>query len=136
MLEAGMTSPYFIWPNINPFRHRTSLIDAVPRPGDIGAIADQASGLGLARQWMRAARQNHDGIFEDGNPLRLEPFELRFLARRTPPARWVIDLSDPHTDRLVKPVDYHTIPDIENRLFIPAAYVPLFAEKGWQTNHA
>lgn len=132
MLELGITSPYFIWPNINPFRRAGSLVDAVPQPGNIQAVANAANGLGPARQWVHAARQQQHGIFEAGNPLRLEPFELRFLARRSPPHRWVIDMGDAATTTLVRPTNYHTIQNIEDRLFVPAEYVALFVEAGWQ----
>jgi hypothetical protein len=32
LLQAGVISPYFIWPNINPFREKGSLIKAVIEP--------------------------------------------------------------------------------------------------------
>ena len=81
MLEAGMASPYFIWPNVNPFRREPSHREALPPPGDIDEIANGVDGLGTARQWVRAARQAGRGIFKSNNPLTLQPFELRFLAR-------------------------------------------------------
>jgi hypothetical protein len=59
------------------------------------------------------------------------PFELRFLARRSPPDRWVIDLSA-DDDRLHPPQSYIAIPNAEDRLFLPAEYVPLFVENGWR----
>jgi hypothetical protein len=39
MLETGMAAPYFIWPNLDPFKQQPSLLDAVPAPDDITAIA-------------------------------------------------------------------------------------------------
>ena len=62
----------------------------------------------------------------------LEPFELRFLSRQKAPNRWVIDLSNTATNTLMHPTNYYTIPNSEDRLFIPSEYVPLFVEKGWQ----
>jgi len=53
------------------------------------------------------------------------------LARRRPPNRWVIDLTS-NNDVLIKPQNYYTIPNIEDRLFIPEDYVPLLVERGWQ----
>jgi endonuclease YncB( thermonuclease family) len=132
MLEAGMASPYFIWPNVNPFRRQSTLRQAVPRAGDIDEIAIGTDGLGPARQWVKEARQRGVGIFESNNPLMLQPFELRFLSRREAPSRWVIDLSDSGTRTLLQPVNYHSIGDIEDRLFVPEEYVPLFVEEGWQ----
>jgi endonuclease YncB( thermonuclease family) len=132
MLQAGMACPYFIWPNINPFRREPSLANAVPLPGAVFEIAHGLTGLGPARQWISTARQDQRGIFETGNLLRLEPFELRFLSRQAAPNRWVIDLSRPNTNTLLHPVNYHQIHNAEDRLFIPAEHVPLFLDKGWQ----
>ncbi len=133
MLEAGMASPYFIWPNVNPFRRESSLREAVPPAGAIDEVANGADGLGLARQWVRAARQADRGIFESSSPLRLQPFELRFLAQRRPPSRWAIDLSNNATNVLLHPENYFTIPNLEDRLFVPEEYVPLFVDEGWRT---
>lgn len=33
MLQSGRAAPYFIWPNINPFRARGSTLDGVFAPG-------------------------------------------------------------------------------------------------------
>jgi hypothetical protein len=80
---------------------------------------------------VKSAREQRIGIFEAEDPLRLEAFELRFLARRRPPDRWIIALSK-NDDVLIGPQDYHTLPNIEDRLFIPEEYVPLFVEAGWR----
>lgn len=132
MLELGMACPYFIWPNINPFRRQTSIIEAVPQPGQIYDISNSNNALGPARQWIKSALQNHDGLFETDDPLMLEPFELRFLSRQQAPNRWVIDLSNTSTNSLIHPTNYYTITNSGDRLFIPSEYVPLFVEKGWQ----
>jgi hypothetical protein len=132
MLQAGWVVPYFIWPNIDPFRRHGSLIDAVVQPGTANTIADQrGSALQVARQFVRDARANHDGLFEKDDPLRLLPFELRFLARRAAPERWVIDLGR-NDDTLIGPQAYFHVAAPEDRLFIPAEYVPIFVEKGWR----
>jgi hypothetical protein len=47
------------------------------------------------------------------------------------PTRWVIDLAG-DGDRLIPPQRYHTIANPEDRLFIPAEYVPLFIDRGWR----
>lgn len=76
-------------------------------------------------------RKKKIGIFDEQNPLRLQPFEVRFLARRSPPNRWIIDLSK-NEDSLIRPQKYYTVHNMEDRLFIPEGYVPLFVEKRWQ----
>jgi hypothetical protein len=132
MLQAGMAAPYFIWPNINPFRRVASLLEAIPNPGTANSVANRESTLRTARSWVNDARTNGVGLFDSENPLRLMPFELRFLAERRTPVRWVIDLSK-NDDTLIPPQDYYTIQNIEDRLFIPSEYITLFKEKGWKT---
>jgi hypothetical protein len=130
LLQAALVAPYFIWPNINPFRRQTAITDAVPPPGDAAALANTDPTLHAARTAIATARANHTGIYHPTDPLRLLPFELRLLARRQPPTRHIIDLSTP-TDQILPPQHYHTIPNPEDRLFIPAEYIPLFREHGW-----
>lgn len=131
LLKLGKVSPYLIWPNINPFRKQENLIKAVIPPGRAPDIANREETLRSARNSVRDARQNRIGLFDQNDPLRLQPFEVRFLARRKPPDRWVIDLTK-NDNALVKPQDYYTIPNMEDRLFIPEEYVPLFVDAGWQ----
>jgi endonuclease YncB( thermonuclease family) len=129
MLESGMAAPYFIWPNLDPFKKQPTLLDAVPDPDDITAIAGSGR-FKKARDLVAAARAGGDGIFGQ-EPLRLLPFELRLLAGKRAPDRWVIDLSS-DDGVLLAPTAYHTIEHIEDRLYIPVEYVPLFENKGWQ----
>jgi endonuclease YncB( thermonuclease family) len=131
LLEAGWVSPYFIWPNINPFRRTPSVAEAVPAPGTAAQLAGRERSLRNARRWVQEARDRHDGLYQEDDPLRLLPFELRFLARRQPPDRWVIDLSR-GDDALVPPQWYFEIANPEDRLFVPAEYVPLFVDQGWR----
>jgi endonuclease YncB( thermonuclease family) len=131
MLRAGMANPYFIWPNINPFRKQKSTRDSVPDANSANTIATKESTLRQARQWVQDARTQGLGLFKCGDPLKLQPFELRFLAQRRVPNRWMIDLSK-NNDVLIHPEEYYTIPNIEDRLFIPDEFVPLFVEKGWR----
>jgi len=131
MLAAGLVVPYFIWPNLNPFRRQPSLTDAVPAPGRAARLAAADPALRTARGFVRDARTHQIGLYTAADPLRLLPFELRFLARRRPPDRWVLDLSS-DADVLLAPQAYFQIPNPEDRLFIPAEYVPLFVERGWQ----
>lgn len=131
LLQMAKISPYFIWPNINPFRKQKSTKAAVILPNTANQMANSEKSLRLARQWVRNGRQQQLGIFAANDPLRLEPFEVRFLARRLPPDRWVIDLNQ-NDNILLKPQAYYSIPYPEDRLFIPEEYVPLFVEAGWQ----
>ncbi|MDQ3302315.1 MAG: hypothetical protein M3518_03060 [Actinomycetota bacterium] len=129
LLAAGVVSPYFIWPNVDPFVRKPSVADAVPAPGSAAELAAGGS-LGAARESVREARDLGVGIFGEG-PLRLLPFEVRYLARRRPPDRWVIDLSS-DGDALIPPQRYHEIPNPEDRLFVSEEYAPLFTEGGWR----
>jgi hypothetical protein len=124
-------APYLIWPNVDPFRKATALVDAVPKPKTAPKIADRAPTLKRARDQIRQARDQQQGIFDANDALRLYPFELRYLARREPPTRWVIDLNA-STDRIIPPQKYHTVPNAEDRLWLPDEYIPLWVEKGWR----
>jgi hypothetical protein len=108
-------------------------------------LAERESSLRNARAWVAAARAGEVGVYQPGQALRLFPFELRFLARshtaasgavrRSPPDRWVINLAS-DSDRLYPPQAYWRIPNPEDRLFVPAEYVPLFIERGWKRRRA
>lgn len=130
LLKEGVVSPYFIWPNVNPFRRAESIKKAVIPPGKAKNSADGDNTLRQARGGVRSAREKGLGIFDPQDPLRLEPFEVRFLAGRRPPNRWVIDLSK-NDDELIPPQKYFTVANSEDRLFIPEEYIPLFLEAGW-----
>ncbi|RPH65937.1 MAG: hypothetical protein EHM78_24510 [Myxococcaceae bacterium] len=129
-LKAGMAFPYFIWPNVNPFRKQASLVASVPASADAPAVQHEAA-LKSARDAVRAARTGHRGIFS--GPALVEPFELRYLAGRRAPDRWVIDLGSTgaKAKTLFPPQTYFRIPT-EDRLWVPEEYVPLFVEKGWK----
>jgi endonuclease YncB( thermonuclease family) len=145
LLAAGWVTPYFIWPNINPFRRATTTVAAVPRPGTAHELAERESSLRNARAWVAAARASEIGLYQPGKVLQLFPFELRFLARshttpsgavrRSPPDRWVINLTS-DDDHLYPPHAYWRIPHPEDRLFVPAEYVPLFIDRGWKKRRA
>jgi hypothetical protein len=132
LLSDGLVVSYFIWPNIDPFRAAAGVLDAVPRPGKQARLGERSLALRDAREAVRQAREQQRGVFAADDPLRLLPFELRFLARRRPPDRWVIDLAG-DGDRLIAPQRYFTIPNPEDWLFIPGEYVPLFVDRGWRT---
>jgi hypothetical protein len=129
-LGAGCASPYFIWPNLDPFMKATNLLNAAFSPADVKRVANRGA-LGRARKMVAQARRKKLGIYAAGGPLLLEAFEIRFLARQAPPDRWVIDLSA-DDGRLIEPERYYAIKHAENRLFLPPEYVPLFARAGWR----
>lgn len=131
LLEKGKVLPYFIWPNVDPFRRVLPTLEAaVPPPGHASLWADQSLRFRQAREWVRNARQNCLGIFSADDPLKLESFELRYLARQSPPDRWLIDLSS-EAPLILRPEKYFLI-NAEDRLWIPNEFVPLFLEKGWR----
>lgn len=131
LLERGMAFPYFIWPNVNPFERPDSISAAVIPSGKAREFAESDSEVSLARRRVQAAREQHLGLFDMAAPLLLEPFELRFLCRRSIPSRSLIDLSS-DSRRLIPPQLYYTVPHPEDRLWIPSHYVPLFREAGWE----
>ena len=130
MLESGHALPYFIWPNIDPFRSG-SILGAAFRPGTTTEIVGETSKLREARESVKAARENGVGVFETGDPLLLEAFEVRFLGNQVRPKRWVIDLSRDETF-LHHPENYWEIPFPEDRLFINREHLPFFERKGWE----
>ncbi|NYT02262.1 MAG: hypothetical protein GKC10_05870 [Methanosarcinales archaeon] len=131
LLQEGLAAPYMIWPNINPFRAAGSTTDAVIKPGTAGDLAEKDRTLKQAREWVAGARREGKGIFSREDQLSLQPFEVRFLADQRGPDRWVIDLGK-NDYRLIPPQEYYTVPNLEDRLFVPQEYVPLFVEKGWK----
>lgn len=132
MLERGAALPYFIWPNVDPFRS-SSLLDAVIPPFSANIVAEGTPALKRARDFVKQARANPSpsSIFNPANPLRFEAFEIRYLGRREAPNRAVIDLSQ-NDNVILKPQNYFRIPNPEDRLFIPAPFVPLFVTRGWR----
>jgi len=131
LLEAGMAMPYFIWPNVNPWRAQGSILDAVLSPGTAKTTAEADQKLSAARQAVKAARQSHLGIFDAVDPLVIESFEVRFLSRGKAPNRWVVDLSK-NDSVLIKPENYYTILLPEDRLYISPEHIGLFVADGWQ----
>ena len=127
MLQNGMAFPYFIWPNVDPFRPMESYIKAVPPPDELKKWIDSPR-LNQARDSVRQARENGKGVFKEG--LILAPNELRFLARRRAPDRYVVNLKTCEP-RLMEPVDYYLVENPEDRLYVDSHFVPLFREKGY-----
>lgn len=135
LLERGRAFPYFIWPNINPWDKPDAIEQAVIPPGQARTMAENDRELRMARAAVRTARTRHLGVFDPMQPLLLEPFELRNLARRSSAQRYLIDLNST-SDQLIHPLNYPAVPHSEDRLWIPAAYVPLFQEAGWKKQPA
>jgi hypothetical protein len=130
MLELGRSLPYIIWPNVNPFRDADSVADAVLAPRTANQIAEMGD-LKRARTFVKNARAAGIGVFDPIDPLRFEAFEIRYLGRGETPTRAVIDLSK-NDDVMLRPQSYFKIPNPEDRLFVPAEFVPLFAARGWK----
>lgn len=131
LLERGATPPYFIWPNIAPFRDAATVLDAVVPVGRAADLAQQSSSLRRARDFVKAARTAGLGVFDPADPLQFEAFEIRYLGRRVAPNRPVIDLSK-NENLILRPQSYFKIPFPEDRLFIPREFVPAFVAKGWR----
>lgn len=131
LLKLGMASPYFIWPNVNPWRKKASMLEAVPSPTGMKRQISMDESLGRVRRDVASARAAHRGLFDAMDPLMLEPFELRFLSRRSLPSRWVIDLNS-EAGLLLRPEHYFRVPHVEDRLFVSPEHVPLFVERGWK----
>jgi hypothetical protein len=139
MLQKGLAAPYFIWPNTDPFRKETkdiqSLSDAIYPANKFYEEINADNRLTDARNSVRAARKDEIGIYsrEKDGPLKLQSFELRYLFRRKPPERFVIDMSASDTSPiLLRPTEYYTIPHEEDRLFVDVNYIHLFKSKGYR----
>jgi endonuclease YncB( thermonuclease family) len=130
-LAAGWAVPYFIWPNIQPFLAVRAFAKENILPRNFWTIIKKASKLHQARKFVSEARSSNKGIFNSANPLKLMPYELRIIARKSSPYRFVIDLRDEGGNALLKPEQYIKIPHQEDRLYIPSEYVPIFRVFGW-----
>jgi hypothetical protein len=131
MIGKGFATPFFMWPNVEPFR-KMKIADAAVPPKQLRKMVKSARKLQAARAMAAAAREMRLGIYDAAKPLQLQASELRFLARRAAPDRCVIDIGQHVTDsKLIKPDRYIDVPNAEDRLYIPAEYVPLFQAKGW-----
>lgn len=132
LLQEGFVIPYFIWPNVAPFS-KMSILEAVRNPVEFRSNANDSKALSKARQWCSEVRAKPENIYDPSHGLWILPFELRYLAGRISPKRYVIDLGANATDKkLFSPSRYWEISKFEDRLFIPAEYAPLFEKHGWQ----
>lgn len=131
MLALGQAYPYFIFPNVDPFRSRGSPVEAAALARSPEAILAASARLRRVRDEVARARAEGQGVWSRDRPNPYEPFELRYVARRAAPTRWVLDLSRP--EAVVRPpAAYVEIPNAEDRLWIPEAYVPLLEATGWR----
>jgi endonuclease YncB( thermonuclease family) len=132
-LASGTAVPYFIYPNIQPFLKIDPFEQTVSNPTGFWTRIDNAGRLQAARNFVATARAENKGIFDAADPLRLLPYELRFIARKNThgPDRYVIDLGNSGSNGILKPEHYYKIQNYEDRLFIPKEFVPLFTGNGW-----
>ncbi|MEQ1746059.1 MAG: hypothetical protein ABMA02_11575 [Saprospiraceae bacterium] len=130
-LASGAALPYFIWPNLQPFMMGSPFVPDNIRPATFWKAIKRSSKLKSARKSVQDARSAGKGVFDPADPQRLEAFELRFISRRKPPTRFVIDLSKPEGNTLLAPQRYFQVPNPEDRLYIPAEYRMLFEHLGW-----
>ena len=135
-LADGAALPYFIWPNVDPFRRATLISESVFPPAELRQRARDSRTLNRARNAVRAARQARvpGTLFDPQQPLRLAAFELRFLADKRPPHRPVIDLAAANAaEPIMWPAEaYFVVPNPEDRLHLPPEYVPLFRQNLWR----
>ena len=131
LLKMALASPYFIFPNVSPF-YKNKLEDNTElSPLEFRKKTKLDKKLQIAREFVRKARmEDRIGIFDKDDPLRIQAFEIRFLAQRRLPNRYVIDLSK-EDNILIDPQKYYLI-NLEDRMYIPYRYVPLFVHSGWQ----
>jgi endonuclease YncB( thermonuclease family) len=129
LLKSGKVLPYMIWPNEKLMTNASTVSKAVIPKGKANDYAEKNPRIKSIRAAVKQARQDGEGLFETGDPLLIEPFEIRYLGRKGTPDRWVIDLSKNDTT-LIDPQNYYDLLP-EDRLFIDQEYVPLFESKGW-----
>lgn len=134
LLASGAVLPYFIFPNLQPFMAGRPFDALSIKPDGFWALVGKAGKLAAAREAVAAARANGHGVFDPADPLAVLPYELRFIARlgSTGPDRCVIDLGKPGSHCILPPERYFEISRVEDRLFIPREFVPLFELNGWQ----
>jgi hypothetical protein len=136
LLATGWAVPYFIFPNLQPFMVGQPFNATSLTPAGFWNSVSQSGKLKSARKAVADARANKLGVFDSTDRLILLPYELRFIARlnSTGPERSVIDLGGNGGNSILKPESYFTIANVEDRLFIPREFVPLFLLNGWQTH--
>jgi endonuclease YncB( thermonuclease family) len=132
VLASGWAVPYFIWPNVQPFMNKRPFTEENVKPEGFWDLITSAGKLKSARNSVAKAREQGLGIFNPADPLRVMPFELRFLSRKKGPERYVVNLADVGSTYLLEPSLYYRVPNPEDRLHIPPEYVPIFKAFGWE----
>lgn len=133
LLQSGAVTPYFIYPNTEPFLSSQPFDAANLKPTGFWKMIASSQKLQAARASVAAARTAAIGIFAPANALILLPYEIRFIARKDSfgPDRFVIDLSKNGSNKIIKPERYFSIKNVEDRLFVSKEHVPLFLINGW-----
>jgi len=131
LLKKALASPYFIFPNVGPFYNNKLENNVELSPPTFRNKIKKDHVLQSAREWFRqAGEEKTKGIFDKNDPLKLQGFEIRFLAQRRLPNRWVMDLSK-DDNILINPQKYYLV-NLEDRFYVPYRYVPLFVDSGWK----
>jgi hypothetical protein len=138
LLATGNASPYFIFPNTDGFRNafseKFSLLKSIPDVNDnqvaFYQFMQDDTRLQKAIGLVREARKLPNSIWDPAKPLKLQPFELRYLQRRGPPDRYVMNLSSKEP-KIYPSRKYYEIPLEEDRFYIPYDYVLLFKCRGY-----
>jgi len=134
LLGEGLAVPYFIFPNLDPFLFGDPFDPANLAPAGFWKSVNKAKKLQAARKAVADARSNRSGVFDPSDRLILLPYEIRFLARKGSkgPERFVIDLGSSGGNTILRPEEYYSIGNLEDRLFVPKELVPLFTVNGWK----
>lgn len=67
--------PFYVWPDIDPFRESPSILDAVIAPGTASQVAEATTWLHRARELVRQARAGAE-LASSTHPI---PFASRHL---------------------------------------------------------
>ena len=132
-LAGGFATPYFIFPNVDPFLRISNPLDKkIISPEGFWKFMAKAAKQNASRAAVAGARTRQVGIYDPAGPLRLLPMELRSIARGSKPNRYVIDLGQPGTNKLLDPELYFTIQNVEDRFYLPSMFADYFGLAGWE----
>ncbi len=132
-LAGGFATPYFIFPNVDPFLRISNPLDKkIISPEGFWKFMLKATKLKSSRDAVKGARNRKAGIYNPTNPLRLLPMELRSIARGSKPNRPVIDLGNPGVNKILDPELYFTIENVEDRFYLPPMFTDYFVLAGWE----
>ncbi|MBI1223714.1 MAG: hypothetical protein GC192_00635 [Bacteroidetes bacterium] len=132
-LAGGFATPYFIFPNVDPFLRISNPLDKkIISPEGFWKFMTKASKLKGARDAVKGARNRMVGIYNPADPIKLLPMELRSIARGSKPNRPVIDLGKPGVNQILDPELYFTIENVEDRFYLPSMFTDYFELAGWE----